>query len=196
MRKLAALTFQTLDGVIQSPGTPEEDPSGGFRQGGWASSYWDKVMPQVKQEAMSEPYDILLGRKTYEIFAAYWPHVDENTSVAAILNNSKKYVVTSTLDKLEWKNSVRISGDIKKEISKLKEQEGPLLQIHGSGLLIQELKDLIDEFRLWTFPIVVGKGKRLFEQDMPPSCFRLEKAEVLPCGVIMSIYQTRNLHKP
>ena len=193
MRRLAALTFLTLDGVMQSPGSPEEDPSDGFRQGGWAASYWDEVMPQVMQEAMSRPYDILFGKKTYEIFAAYWPHVSEEDPVATIMNNSKKYVVTSTLDKLEWENSVCIAGDIKKEVSKLKEQEGPLLQIHGSGLLIQELikHKLIDEFRLWTFPVVVGNGKRLFEQGTSLSHLKLEKAEALPCGVIMSTYQTK-----
>ena len=192
MRKLAALTFLTLDGVMQGPGSSEEDPSNGFSQGGWAVRYWDDVMPQVMQEAMSEPYDMLFGRNTYETFAAYWPHVTDGNPVAAILNTARKYVVTSKLDNLEWKNSTRVAGDIKSEISTLKEQQGPLLQIHGSGELIQELinNNLIDEFRLWTFPVVVGSGKRLFEQGILPFRLRLTKTEALPCGVNMSFYQT------
>jgi len=161
MRNLAILTFLTLDGVMQAPGSPEEDTSGGFMHGGWAVNYWDEVMVQVMEEAMAAPYDLLLGRKTYESFAAYWPNAGDNP-VANKLNNATKYVATSTLGKLEWKNSMPITGDIAAEVSRLKDQDGPLLQVHGSCQLIQTLlaHELIDEFRLWIFPIVVGPGKR------------------------------------
>ena len=190
MRNLAILTFLTLDGVMQAPGGPEEDPSGGFTQGGWARSCWDDVMEQVMGEAMAAPYDLLLGRKTYEIFAAYWPDAG-NGPHANKLNNATKFVATSTLSKLEWKNSIRITGDIASEVSRLKDQDGPLLQVHGSWQLIQTLLShgLIDEFRLWTFPIVVGSGKRLFGQDTIPTDLALVKAETTSNGVIMSIYR-------
>ena len=161
MRNLAILTFLTLDGVMQAPASPEEDLSGGFMQGGWAVNYWDVVMAQVMEEAMAAPYDLLLGRKTYESFAAHWPNAGDNP-VANKLNNATKYVATSTLSKLEWKNSIHITGDIAEEVSRLKDQEGFLLQVHGSCQLIQTLlaHELIDEFQLWTFPVVVGPGKR------------------------------------
>ena len=147
MRKLAVLTFLTLDGVMQAPSGPEEDPSGGFTNGGWAANYWDEVMGQVMEEAMADPYDLLLGRKTYEMFAAHWPSAGADP-LANKLNNATKFVATSTLSKLEWNNSVRITGDIAAEVSRLKSQEGPLLQVHGSWQLIQTLlsHELVDEF--------------------------------------------------
>lgn len=190
MRNLAILTFLTLDGVMQAPGSPEEDTSGGFMHGGWAVNYWDEVMVQVMEEAMAAPYDLLLGRKTYESFAAYWPNAGDNP-VANKLNNATKYVATSTLGKLEWKNSMPITGDIAAEVSRLKDQDGPLLQVHGSCQLIQTLlaHELIDEFRLWIFPIVVGPGKRLFGQGIVPTGLRLEKSKTTSNGVIMSIYR-------
>lgn len=190
MRNLAILTFLTLDGVMQAPGSPEEDTSGGFMHGGWAVNYWDEVMVQVMEEAMAAPYDLLLGRKTYESFAAYWPNAGDNP-VANKLNNATKYVATSTLGKLEWKNSMPITGDIAAEVSRLKDQDGPLLQVHGSCQLIQTLlaHELIDEFRLWIFPIVVGPGKRLFGQGIVPTGLRLEKSKTPSNGVIMSIYR-------
>ncbi len=190
MRNLAILTFLTLDGVMQAPGSPKEDPSGDFMHGGWAVNYWDEVMTQVMEEAMAAPYDLLLGRKTYESFAAHWPTAGDNP-VANKLNNATKYVATSTLSKLEWKNSMRISGDIAAEVSRLKDQDGPLLQVHGSCQLIQNLlaHELIDEFRLWIFPVVVGPGKRLFGQGIVPTGLRLEKSKTTSNGVIMSIYR-------
>ncbi len=190
MRNLAVLTFLTLDGVMQAPVRPDEDPSGGFKHGGWSVSYWDEVMAQVMEEAMAAPYDLLLGRKTYEIFAAHWPHVD-NDPHADKLNNATKFVVTSTLRRLEWQNSKRITGDIAAEISRLKDQDGPLLQVHGSWQLIQTLlsHELIDEFRLWTFPVVVGNGKRLFGQDSVPTDLRLVRSRTTSNGVIMGIYR-------
>ena len=179
MRDLAILIFLTLDGVMQAPGLPEEDPSGGFIHGGWAANYWEEVMEQVMEEAMAAPYDLLFGRKTYEIFAAHWPHVG-NDPVAHKLNNATKFVATSTLSKLEWKNSIIISGDIAAEVSRLKDQDGPLLQVHGSWQLIQNLlsHELIDEFRLWTFPLVVGPGKRLFGQGTVPTDLTLIKKKL------------------
>ena len=164
MRKLVILTFQTLDGVMQAPSDPKEDLSGGFTQGGWASECWGEVMEQVGREAMAEPYDLLLGRTTYESFASSFSNTDNNNLTAEKLNNAKEYVVTSNPRQLQWQNAEQITGDIAAEISRLKEQDGPLLQVHGSWQLIQTLlaHSLIDEYRLWTFPVVVGAGKRLF----------------------------------
>ena len=192
MRDLAILTFLTLDGVMQAPGQPEEDPSGGFIHGGWAVNYWDDVMAQVMEEAMAAPYDLLLGRKTYETFAAHWPSAGDNP-IANKLNNATKFVVTSTPSQLEWKNAICITGDIATQVSGLKDQEGPLLQVHGSWQLIQTLlsHELIDEFRLWTFPLVVGPGKRLFGQDNVPTELTLVKTKTTSNGVIMSIYRRR-----
>ena len=190
MRDLAIITFLTLDGVMQAPGNPEEDPSGGFIHGGWSANYWDEVMEQVVEEAMAVPYDLLLGRKTYETFAAHWPSVG-NDPIANKLNNATKFVATSTLTKLEWKNSIRLTGDIAAEVSQLKNRDGPLLQVHGSWQLIQALlsHELIDEFRLWTFPLVIGPGKRLFGQNTVPTGLTLEKSKTTSNGVMMSIYR-------
>ena len=191
MRELAILTFITLDGVMQGPSSPEENPSGQFTHGGWAADYWEDVMAQVRQEAMAKPYDILFGRKTYELFAAHWPNVGDDNPVAKMMNNATKYVASSTLTTLEWKNSTLLTGDMVSEVSRLKEQDGPLLQIHGSWQLIQTLlaHRLIDEFRLWTFPVVVGSGKRLFGQDTPPTPLKLVKTAPCPNGAVMSIYR-------
>lgn len=190
MRNLAVLTFLTLDGVMQAPVQPGEDPSGGFLHGGWSVNYWNEVMAQVREEAMAAPYDLLLGRKTYETFAAHYPSVG-NDPHADKLNNATKFVATSTLGKLEWKNSRRITGDIAAAVSRLKSQDGPLLQVHGSWQLIQTLlsHELIDEFRLWTFPLVVGPGKRLFGQNTVPTDLTLVKTKTTSNGVIMSIYR-------
>ncbi len=190
MRKLAILTFQTLDGIMQSPTSPEEDPSDGFTGGGWAANCWDDVMEQVMREAMSDPYDLLLGRKTYEMFAPNWSDAPSDNPVAMKLNHATKYVVTSTLRELEWNNSIAITGDIAMEVARLKEQEEGLLQVHGSWQLIQTLiaHDLIDEYRLWTFPVIVGSGKRLFGNGDAPKNLKLIKSETCPTGAIMSIY--------
>ncbi|MCH6259390.1 dihydrofolate reductase family protein [Puniceicoccaceae bacterium K14] len=189
MRKLAILTFVSADGVMQAPGHPDEDRSGGFDRGGWAADYWNEVMEQVMAEAMAESYDLLLGRKTYDTFASHWPHADD--PIARKLNESTKYVVTSATDELQWKNSVKISGDIVEEITQLKKQEGPLLQIHGSWQLIQTLlsNKLIDEFRLWTFPLLIGSGKRLFADPSTPSNLELSKTNSTSNGVTMSFYR-------
>jgi len=194
MRELAILTFLTLDGVMQGPGSPEEDPSGGFTQGGWAANYWDEVMQQVMAEAMADPYDLLLGRKTYDIVAAHWPEAGDNNPVAKMLNSASKFVATtSTQNDIEWQNTTRITGDVAAEVSRLKAQDGPLLQVHGSCELIQTLlsHDLIDEFRLWTFPVVLGSGKCLFSQGAVPAELTLVKSETTSNGVVMGIYRRR-----
>ena len=161
MRELAILTFASLDGVVQAPRFPDEDRSGGFTGGGWAAPHWDAAMEQVGRVAMAAPYDLLLGRKTYELFAAHFPDAGDDHP----MNNATKFVATSTLTNLAWKNSVPLTGDVAAEVSRLKSQDGPLLQVHGSGQLIQTLfsHELVDEFRLWTFPVIVGSGKRLFD---------------------------------
>ncbi len=190
-RELAILTFMTLDGVMQAPAQPEEDVSGDFNCGGWASPFWDEVMAQVKEEAMAEPYDLLLGRKTYEIFAPHFSKTGDRDGDADFLNKATKYVATNTLKNLHWQNSTPISGDIALRVADLKTQDGPLLQVHGSWQLIQLLleNDLIDEFRLWTFPVVVGSGKRLFGQKMTKRTFTLVKSRTTPNGVLMGVYR-------
>jgi len=204
MRKLAILTFMSLDGVMQGPSSAEEDMSNDFTLGGWAVPFWDDVMSQVEQEAMSTPYDLLLGRSTYDLFAASFSSADNESkdkakdkpsdnSVANDLNKAKKYVVTSSLDTLDWNNSQPITGDVEQQISLLKQQDGLLLQVHGSWQLIQMLlsNGLIDEFRIWLFPVIVGTGKRLFDQNRLPENLTLIKTEKSASGVIMFIYQKK-----
>jgi len=193
MRKLIVLSFITLDGVMQAPGGPEEDPTGGFEFGGWTVDYWDDFLGKVMAEQMEKPFDLLLGRKTYEIFAAYWPYVKSDTAdqmMAEKLNNAKKYVVSTTLNKLDWRNSALIKGNVVQEIKNLKEQNGPELQVHGSSNLIQTLleHDLIDKLRLKTFPITLGNGKRLFGEGTIPAAFRLIESETSTTGVIVATY--------
>ncbi|MEM1254746.1 MAG: dihydrofolate reductase family protein [Cyanobacteria bacterium P01_H01_bin.21] len=191
LRQLAILTFVTLDGVMQAPSVPEEDTSGDFAHGGWARPCWDDAMTQVMREAMAEPYDLLLGRTTYDMFASTFPNAGDDNPVAVKLNQATKYVVTSTSGKLTWQNSHQISGDITAEVAQLKKQDGPLLQVHGSWQLVQTLlaNELVDEFRLWTFPVVVGSGKRLFGNGNPQCSFSLVKTEATPSGVVMTIYR-------
>ncbi|HEV8338765.1 MAG TPA: dihydrofolate reductase family protein [bacterium] len=190
MRKLAVSTFLTLDGVMQAPGGPEEDPSGSFEHGGWSVNYWDDVMGKVMDEAVSVPFDLLLGRKTYEIFAAHWPYAGDEP-MATILNKATKYVASTTLKELTWSNSQLIRGDVAEEIARLKGQDGPEIQVHGSSGLIQTLlaHDLIDEYRLWTFPVVVGKGKRLFGEGAKPSGMALVDSKMSTTGVSMNTYR-------
>ncbi|MXX47436.1 MAG: dihydrofolate reductase [Chloroflexi bacterium] len=192
MRELAILSFVTLDGVMQSPTSPEEDPSGGFSGGGWGAPYWEEVMPQVYAEAMSEPYDLLFGRRTYDVFASHWPHVGGDDPVAARLNGGHKYVVTrSEGHPLPWAESTRLTGDVVAGIKSLKSGDGPLIQVHGSSELIQTLlaHDLIDEFRLWVFPVVVGQGKRLFADGVAPGNLELVRTGSTRNGVVMAIYR-------
>ncbi|MFK7965226.1 MAG: dihydrofolate reductase family protein [Burkholderiaceae bacterium] len=189
MRKLAILVFQTLDGVMQAPSSPAEDNSSGFAHGGWAGPYWDEVMGQVTREAMADPYDLLLGRTTYDIFAASMRDADSSNATAQRLNRARKYVVTTHPSGLDWQNTVHVSGHIPAQIRQLKEQNGPLLQVHGSWQLIQLLLQnrLIDEFRLWTFPVILGAGKRLFADGSSPQQLTLVKQEATGNGVIMTI---------
>ena len=189
MRKLVVNTFITLDGIIQAPGGPEEDPTGGFKYGGWSVNYWDEMMGQIMGNFMSKPFDLLLGRKTYEIFAAHWPD-NKDDPTADLLNEAKKYVVSKSLNKTEWNNSFLIKDHVASEIRKLKDKNGPEIQVHGSGNLIQTLikENLVDEFRLWIFPVLIGKGKRLFGEGTYASNLKLTDTKSSTTGVIISTY--------
>ena len=191
MRKLIVLSFISLDGVMQAPGGPEEDPTGGFKHGGWVFGYFDDFLLKVMVKQMSKPFDLLLGRKTYEIFAAHWPYVNTSEDpFASKLNNAKKYIASKTLTKLDWKNSELIKGDVWKEVRRIKEQDGPEIQVHGSGNLIQTLlkHDLVDELWLKIFPVTLGNGKRLFAGGTIPAGFKLLESEISPNGVIIASY--------
>jgi len=188
MRKLIGLSFVTMDGVMQGPGSPKEDTSGNFTHGGWTVPYFDDVLGQVMGEQMSGPSDLLLGRKTFEIFASYWPQHEEDWPG---INQATKYVVSNTLTRHEWQNSVFINGDVAAEIKKLKQQDGPELQVHGSGSLIQTLlaHDLVDELWLKIFPITLGTGKKLFAEGTVPAAFQLTDSKISPAGVIVAAYK-------
>lgn len=188
MRQIVVLSFVTLDGVMQAPGGPEEDTSGNFTYGGWTVPYFDEFLGQVMGEQMSRPFDLLLGRKTFEIFASYWPHHPEDWPG---INDATKYVVSTTLTKHEWRNSVFIGSNVVDEIKKLKQQDGPDLQVHGSGNLIQTLlkHDLVDEFWLKIFPITLGTGKRLFGEGTMPAAHTLVESKSSPSGVIIASFK-------
>jgi dihydrofolate reductase len=191
MRKLNVVSFITLDGVMQAPGGPEEDPTGGFRHGGWVAGYFDNFLGKVMVKQMCKTFDLLLGRKTYEIWAAHWPYVNTNEDpIAAGINNARKYVASKTLTKLDWSNSELIKGDLVKEVKKLKNQGGPEIQVHGSGDLIQTLlkHDLVDELWLKIFPITLGVGKRLFAEGTIPVEYKILESEISPSGVIVATY--------
>jgi len=190
MRKLIVGTFLSLDGVMQAPGGPEEDDSDGFTLGGWSVNYWDDTMAQVMGESMSSRFDLLLGRKTYDIFAAYWPNAPEEAG-GKPLNDATKYVVSRGHPTLEWKESVLIEGDAAEGIAALKSEDGPELQVHGSGNLIQTLMrhNLVDEYRLWIFPLVIGSGKRLFADGTIPAGLKLVDSTVSTTGVVIGIYE-------
>jgi dihydrofolate reductase len=190
MRKLIVSTFLTLDGVMQAPGGPEEDDSDGFAHGGWSVSYWDDLMGEVMGAAMSVPFDLVLGRRTYDIFAAHWPHASEADG-AKPLNDATKYVASRSRPTLEWRNSVLIEGDVAEGVAALKQQDGPELQVHGSGNLVQTLlrHGLVDEYRLWIFPLVLGSGKRLFSEGTIPSGLRLVDSRISTTGVFIGTYE-------
>jgi dihydrofolate reductase len=190
MRKLVVNTFLTLDGVMQAPGGPEEDPTGGFAHGGWSVGYWDDVMGERMGESMSTPFDLLLGRKTYEIFAAHWPHATDDPG-AEPLNAACKYVASRTLDRVEWQNSTLLEGDVADAVTRLKGEDGAEIQVHGSWNLIQTLleHDLVDEFRLWIFPLVLGEGKRLFADGAVPRGLKLLDSTVSTTGVLTATYE-------
>jgi dihydrofolate reductase len=191
MRQLIVQSFLTLDGVMQAPGGPGEDDDGGFAYGGWSVNYWDDQMGQVMADATSRPFAMVLGRRTYDIMAAYWPTAPEEQG-AGVLNGATKYVASRSRPSLErWSNSVHIEGDAAGGLAALKAEDGPELQVHGSANLIQTLlrHNLVDEFRLWVFPVVIGSGKRLFADGTVPSGLRLVDSKVSGTGVIMGTWR-------
>ncbi len=190
MRKLIASTFTSLDGVMQAPGGPEEDPTENFTLGGWTFAFEDEAMDLSEAGFDGKDRELLLGRKTYEIFAGYWPHQPEDNPIARTFNAAKKHVASRTLKSLQWNNSSVLSGDIVSAITALKAQPGQDLQIIGSGNLIQTLQaaTLIDEYHVWTYPVVLGGGKRLFENGARPCALRLVASKVSKTGVVMSTY--------
>jgi dihydrofolate reductase len=189
MRELIVNTFLTLDGVMQAPGGPHEDPSGGFDRGGWSFGYWDEQMGELMGASMAQPFDLVLGRKTYEIFAAHWPYSDEPAADA--LNGATKHVASTTLTEVEWQGAKLIEGDVPAAIETLKADDGPELQVHGSADLLKTLiaHGLVDEFRLWIFPLVLGTGKRLFAGGTPPDGLELTRSQTFSTGVIAAAYR-------
>jgi dihydrofolate reductase len=188
MRKIIVLTFVTLDGVMQGPGGPTEDTSGNFTLGGWTVPYFDEFLGQVMTEQMGMPFDLLLGRKTFEIFASYWPqHPEEGAGI----NQATKYVASNTLTSHAWHKSVFLSGNVADEIKKLKQEDGPDIQVHGSSDLIQTLleHDLVDEFWLKIFPVTLGMGKRLFDQGTMPAAYKLVESKSSPLGVMVATFK-------
>ncbi|EIE01189.1 dihydrofolate reductase family protein [Leptospira licerasiae] len=188
MRKIIVLEFLTLDGVIQGPGGPEEDTSDGFIYGGWQAPIFDDLMGTVMQKQMNLPFDLLLGRKTFDIWAPYWPkHSDFWPAVMKVT----KYVASNTLTSSEWQPSVFLSGDIVERILKLKQEEGPNLHVYGSANLVQTLMkhDLVDEFWLKIYPVTLGSGKRLFVDGTIPAMFQVTESQISPNGVIIANYK-------
>ena len=190
MRKLVVQTFVTLDGVMQAPGGPGEDDAGGFTQGGWSVNYWDDQMGQVMAEQTSRPFAMVLGRRTYDIMAAYWPTAPEEAG-GKVFNDATKYVASRGRPALTWQNSVLIEGDAAEGLAALKREDGPELQVHGSANLIQSLlrNNLVDQYRLWIFPVVIGSGKRLFSEGTIPSGLKLVDSKVSSTGVVMGTWE-------
>jgi dihydrofolate reductase len=192
MRKLIVSEFVTLDGVMQAPGDPNEDRDGGFDQGGWQLSYFDDIFGNVLTEAFEQTGGMLLGRKTYEIFARHWPKQPADDPFAGTMNGLQKYVVSTTLrEPLEWENSTLIKDDVAREIAKLKEGDGKDISVIGSGELVQTLvdNDLVDEYRLMIHPLVIGKGKRLFREGLNPKRLRLTDTKPTTTGVLILTYE-------
>jgi dihydrofolate reductase len=190
MRKLIASAFASLDGVLQGPGGPEEDPTGGFMLGGWMFNYADDTVDISEAGFDGKDRELVLGRRTYQIFEAFWPYQPDGDPIAKILNAARKHVASRTLTMLQWNNSTLLHGDVVSAIEALKAQHGPDLQIIGSGNLIQTLQAafLIDEYNVWTFPVVLGRGKRLFGETSRPVALRLVRSKVSNSGVVMSTY--------
>ena len=189
MRKIVVLTFISLDGVMQAPGGPEEDTSGDFKFGGWTVPYWDDFSDKMMGEQMGVPFDLLLGRKTYDIFASYWPN--QEGSIAEPFNKVTKYVVSDSSPELTWENSELIDGDVVAKLKELKQGDGPMLQVHGSSNMIQTLleNDLVDELWLKIFPVTLGNGKKLFAEGVQPARFELTESQTSPKGVIFANYK-------
>jgi dihydrofolate reductase len=191
MRKVVAAAFVSLDGIMQAPGGPEEDKAGVFEYGGWVFPYWDATIEEFMDGMFTEPFDLLLGRKTYDIFAAHWPFVPEDDPIGPLFTGVTKYVATRSTRPLTWANSVVLGGDVAGEIAALKKGDGPMLLTQGSSDLLQTLLkyDLIDEFRVMTFPLILGKGKRLFGNGTMPAALKLTQTKSSASGVIMSVYE-------
>ncbi|BCM90861.1 putative protein YyaP [Abditibacteriota bacterium] len=188
MRRIIVLSFISLDGVIQAPGRPEEDVSGGFNYGGWSVPYSDEVLSAVMEEQFGQPFDLLLGRTTFEIWADYWPHQNGGDNP---FNKATKYVASNTLTEHPWEGSVFLSGDVAEKVRELKQQEGPDLQVYGSSVLLQTLMqhDLVDEYWLKIYPITLGIGKRLFQEGTMPAAFSLFESKTSPSGVIVASFK-------
>ncbi len=190
MRELIVLSFLTLDGVMQAPGAPEEDPDGGFTLGGWQASYLDDVTNNAIADFMDKPFDLLLGRKTYDIFAGYWPdHVDN--PVGMKFREATKYVASRGTPARSWERSVLLDGEVAQSVAHLKAQDGPGLQVYGSGDLVQTLRvhDLIDRYYLWIHPVVLGSGKRLFPEGVAAGALRLGSSQVSTKGVFLGCFE-------
>jgi dihydrofolate reductase len=189
MRRIIVAATVSLDGVMQGPGAPEEDPTGGFRHGGWIVKYWDDATARWIGELIATPFDLLLGRETYEIFAAHWQYI-KGDPIADAFNRATKYVATRSEDPLTWKRSVAVRN-VTDEVETLKRQDGPALLVQGSSQLLQTLlsHDLIDEFRLLVFPLVLGSGKRLFAEGSIPVALTLVDSKVSTAGVTMTTYR-------
>ena len=190
MRKLIASTMVSLDGVMQAPGGPEEDPTESFPFGGWTFPYWDETIDISGSGFDGKDRELVLGRKTYEIFEAYWPDQPADNPVAKLLNADRKHVASRTLTNLKWNNSTLLRGDVASAVAALKSEPGLDLQIIGSGNLIQTLQAaaLIDQYHVWTFPVVLGRGKRLFEAGAKAGALRLVASQTAKTGVVMSTY--------
>jgi dihydrofolate reductase len=191
MRKIVVLSFVTLDGVMQAPGGPEEDQSSNFAYGGWQAPYADDESMQEMTKQLSEPFDLLLGRKTYDIFAGYWPFHTEIEVVAGPFNKCTKYVVSHGEIDMPWEGSELISGDVVAKLQELKADDGPMLQVHGSGELVQTLlqHDLVDELWLKIFPLTLGSGKKLFADGTMPAAFEMIESSITPNGIIFANYK-------
>jgi len=188
MRRVLVGAFVSLDGVMQAPGGPEEDPTGGFRFGGWTFHHWDEVMGKAMGESFARPFDLLLGRKTYEIFAAHWPFTEDEP--AALFNGVTKYVATSSAEPLAWQNSVRLEGDVPQAVARLKQGDGADLLTQGSSVLVKSLlaAGLVDELFLLVFPVVLARGKKLIGENAEPGEWQLTDSRISTTGVIISRY--------
>jgi dihydrofolate reductase len=191
MREIITITQVTLDGVMQAPGGSEEDPENGFTHGGWAMRYATDAGRQAIGEIIAGEFDMILGRRTYDIFAAYWPKHGDNP-IGTAFNKAAKYVATRSLGQLDWEHSLRLRGDVVNELRRLKASDGPAFHIWGSSNLLQTLiaADLVDEYRLWVFPVVLGRGKRLFENGVPPRGLTLTARRSTPSGVLLNTYRS------
>ncbi len=199
MRKIITTTFVTLDGVMQAPGGPEEDTTGGFHYGGWQTSFpSDEATGSILKGFFGIPFELLLGKTTYNIFAGYWPHATTDLEVATPFNSTKKYVVSAEPFEPSWNNSICITGDVVPQIKKLKGEDAPDLWVWGSGNLIQTLltHDLIDRMHLWIYPITIGSGKRLFAGGTLPKTFELVDSKIGATGIVFATYEPAGSLKP